>query len=67
MLPGLTFPTSRAVQSIVQALFVYASTFTVFIVPFRGKVLEALSAAIVVIVIIIPVMAIATTVSLAYF
>lgn len=45
VLPGFTFPTLRAVRGWVQALSEYASTFTVFIVPSKGKVVEALNAA----------------------
>ena len=44
-LPGFTYPTLRAVNGWVQALSEYASTFTVFIVPSKGKVVEALNAA----------------------
>jgi hypothetical protein len=58
--PGDSVPTLRAVQGIVHALSVYASTFTVATVPLRDIFRESLRAPRVVIVTSSPVMAIMT-------
>jgi hypothetical protein len=58
--PGLSVPALMAVQGMVQPLSVYTPTFTPAIVPFRGTLCDALSAAKVVTVNSTPIIEIAT-------